>query len=88
MGFLTFFLTNIAGFFTVGSGEEVTVSHSCYYQGTYTIKARAKDTDNLWGPWGELTVTMPRDKIISNSPLIRFLERYPLLNLLLQKLIF
>jgi len=69
------------------SGEEVTVSHSWSEQGTYTIKARAKDTENLWGPWGELMVTMPRDKSISNSLLLKFLERYPLLNILLTLII-
>jgi len=66
-----------------GSGEEVTVSHAWTNQGTYTIRTRAKDTENMWGPWGELQVTMPRDKSISNSLLLRFLERYSLLNRLL-----
>jgi outer membrane protein assembly factor BamB len=61
------------------SGEEVTLSHAWYLQGTYTIKARAKDTDNLWGPWGELEVTMPKNKATSNMLLLRILERFPLL---------
>ncbi len=43
------------------SGETVTVSHTWSSQGIYTISARAKDTDNLWGPWGTLSVTMPLD---------------------------
>ena len=41
------------------SGESITMNHSWSDKGTYTIKARAKDIDNLWGPWGELEVTMP-----------------------------
>ena len=61
------------------SGEVVKVSHTWSGQGTYTIRARAKDSDNLWGPWGELTVTMPRDKIATNTLLLKLLERFPLL---------
>jgi outer membrane protein assembly factor BamB len=58
------------------SGEEATASHTWTNQGTYTIKARAKDTENLWGPWGELTVTMPRDKPIQN-PILNWLHSHP-----------
>jgi len=62
------------------SGEEVKVSHSWSSPGTYTIKARAKDTDNLWGPWGELTVTMPKDKAVNyNSLLQKLFEQFPYL---------
>jgi hypothetical protein len=57
-------------------------------EGTFTIKAQAKDKYGAESYWSEFTVTMPRDKSVSSSPLLRFLERYPLLNLLLQKLIF
>jgi outer membrane protein assembly factor BamB len=49
------------------SGETITVSHTWSSKGTYTISARAKDTDNLWGPWGTLSVTMPLDLQISQS---------------------
>jgi outer membrane protein assembly factor BamB len=49
------------------SGETVTVSHTWSSRGTYMISARAKDTDNLWGPWGTLFVTMPLDLQISQS---------------------
>jgi outer membrane protein assembly factor BamB len=65
------------------SGEEVTVSHKWSKMDTYTIRARAKDTDNLWGPWGTFDVTIPRDKSTDNMLLLRVLERFPLL----QKLI-
>jgi len=47
-------------------------------KGTYTIKARAKDTDNNWGPWGELKVRMP---FSFDIPFLQFwmkiLERFP-----------
>jgi outer membrane protein assembly factor BamB len=41
------------------SGETLTLNHSWKSKGTYTVQARAKDTGNLWGPWGTLSVTMP-----------------------------
>ena len=60
------------------SGEEVVVNHTYLNKGTYTIKACARDTENLRGPWGELKVTMPRNKAMSNSLFYNFLERFPL----------
>jgi hypothetical protein len=69
------------------SDQEITVKHSWIEWKTYTIKARAKDTENLWGPWGELTVTMPRDKAMVNSLLLWFLERFPILQKMLLYLI-
>jgi hypothetical protein len=71
------------------SGEEITLNHTWSREGTYTIKARAKDTDNLWGPWAKLTVTMPRNRIFI-TPFLRFLQQHPylfsILQLLLQRL--
>jgi outer membrane protein assembly factor BamB len=63
-----------------GSGEEITESHSWYYEGNYTIKARAKDSENLWGPWSEFKVSIPRTRPTSY---LWFLERFPLLEKLL-----
>jgi len=62
-----------------GSGEEVVLSHTWEKRGTYTIRARAKDTDNLWGPWGELEVTMPVNQQSPYPLLELFRERFPLL---------
>jgi len=63
------------------SGEEVTVSHEWEWKisGSFKIRVKAKDTDNLWGPWGEITITMPRNKAMSNSFFYNLLERFPLL---------
>jgi outer membrane protein assembly factor BamB len=61
------------------SGEKITLTHTWSTFNKFTIKARAKDTDNRWGPWGELQVTMPRDKTTNNIILLRLLERLPLL---------
>jgi outer membrane protein assembly factor BamB len=65
------------------SGEEITVSHTWSEDGTYTIKARAKDTDNLWGPWSEFEVTIPRTRASSYQWYEWLLERFPLLERLL-----
>lgn len=50
-----------------GSGEEVVLNHIWPEEEVYTIRARCKDTENLWGPWGELTVSTPFDLQISKS---------------------
>ncbi len=65
------------------SGDDVKVKHTWNEEGTYTIKARAKDTNGLWGEWETLEVTMPRNKSINkpfnfNFPLLSWLfERFP-----------
>jgi len=59
------------------SGEEVIISHTWDEKGTYTIKARAKDIDNLWGPWGKLEVKMPVNQHPFYSLFLRFLDRFP-----------
>jgi outer membrane protein assembly factor BamB len=59
------------------SGEKITLTHTWSTFNKFTIKARARDTDNRWGPWGELTVTMSRDKA-TNNILLRQIERFPL----------
>jgi outer membrane protein assembly factor BamB len=54
------------------SGETLTLSHSWGSKGTYLIQARAKDKQNLWGPWGTLSVTMPCSY---DLPFMNFMER-------------
>ena len=78
--------TNKTGPFA--SGESVTASHKWTKKGNYTILVRATDIFGKHSFWGELSVTMPRNKIVHNILSLRFLERYPLLNLLLQRLTF
>ena len=64
-------------------------SHT-WEEGTWTIKAKAKDENGLFGPEGTLTVTMPRNKISINSLFFnlfqRFLSLFPILQMLLQRL--
>jgi hypothetical protein len=73
------------------SGESVSVKHTWSEKGTYTIKAKAKDTNGFESEWKELSVTMPRNRAI-NSPLFlqflqNFLENHPNLFPVLQKII-
>ena len=68
------------------SGQTIIVNHTWNIKGTYTIKARAKDTDNLWGSWGtfEVKISNPRSKVFDVSLFLSFLERFPILEILLQ----
>lgn len=61
------------------SNEVITRSHSWDEQGTFIISARAKDIYENIGDWGEFEVTIPRDKATNNVFLWRLLERFPLL---------
>jgi outer membrane protein assembly factor BamB len=67
----------------VSSGTSVSLGHRWLFRGNYTIKVKAKDVYGLQGDWGTFIVTMPRDKAISSSLFLWFLERFPLLNRLL-----
>jgi len=73
--------TNWAG--PYASGEEVMINHSWFYKRTFTINARAKDTENLWGPCSTFEIKISNSKTTFNSLLFRFLERFPILERLL-----
>jgi outer membrane protein assembly factor BamB len=67
-------------------GEEIIESHTWSEGGTYQIKARTKDSDNLWGPWSEFEITIPRTRD-SNLWYQSFLKRFPILERLLNLLL-
>ena len=69
------------------SGTMVNRSHSWEKSGTFTIKVKAKDDYGMDSEWTELTVTMPRNKIIAGSLLQRLFELFPLLGVILSKII-
>jgi outer membrane protein assembly factor BamB len=57
------------------SGETIIQSHTWTQEGTYIIKAKAKDTHGNESDWGVLSVTMPYSYKL---PLLeRLLERFP-----------
>jgi hypothetical protein len=45
------------------SGQDVNITHTFAYQGTYIIKAKAKDAYGRESGWSELKVNMPRNKV-------------------------
>lgn len=66
------------------SGDPQIKGHAWSEDGTYTIRAKARDTFGAESVgWGELIVTMPRNKAVINSFLLRFLEQFPVIRQLL-----
>jgi len=64
----------------IPSGEPgYSESHMWTTQGTYTIKAKAKDINGAESEWVEYVVTMPRSKDIQNSLFFKFLQNYPIM---------
>jgi len=64
-------------------GEPAKVSHIWEEGGNYTIKAKAKDSYSEEGNWSYLEVSMPK----SHSYLMNRMDRFPLLQRLLEVLI-
>ena len=67
------------------SGEQITESHGWTERGKYVIRCKAKDPYGEESEWGELKVTIPRNKETSYSLLLQLLERFPLLQRLLNQ---
>lgn len=68
----------------VPSGTPVSIEHTFTSEGTYEIKAKAKDIHEEESKWGTLDVTMPKNKMTGKQQLFlifleRFIERFPLL---------
>lgn len=61
------------------SGEKISLERKWKNQGTYIIRARAKDTNNMWGPWGEIEILIPRNKASFYHFIFSLLERFPIL---------
>ena len=68
------------------SGEQVIKSHKWTYENNYTIRVKARDIYGAESDWTTMKITMPKNKVFIN-PLIRFLEKHPFLNNILQKLL-
>ena len=68
------------------SGEALSLDHLYTFEGTYTIKAKAKDRYDMESGWSTLEVTMPKNKAINPFLLFleRLIERFPILEQILQ----
>ena len=67
------------------SGTLVSESHA-WGKGDYEISVKAKDESELESDWSEpLSITMPRNRAIMNTPFLQFLQQYPILYQLLQR---
>jgi len=63
------------------SGTEASASHKWTNKGNFTISARAKNVLGELSDWGQLSVNIPRNRILSNPFYLRFLQKF--LNLLI-----
>jgi outer membrane protein assembly factor BamB len=67
------------------SNQKINLDHTWKTPGDYFIKARAKDTDNLWGPWKEFNINIfnSRPKISLEPVWMHFLDMFPVLQRIL-----
>jgi hypothetical protein len=70
-----------------GSWEEISVKHNWTERGTYEIKAKASDIYGAESDWSTLVIDMPKNKIVTNTPFLNFLENHPILFSLLKQLV-
>jgi len=68
------------------SGEALSLDHLYTFEGTYIIKAKAKDRYDMESDWSTLEVSMPKNKAINSVLLFleRLIERFPILEQILQ----
>jgi hypothetical protein len=67
------------------SGEKVMVNHTWIDKAIYKIRVKAKDANGYQTFWSNpYIVTMPKNKIISNLLLFKFLEHFSLFEKLLK----
>ena len=58
------------------SGEDFEIDHTYANKGTFTIEAKAKDSNGVESGWSTFTVTMPRNKVMINPLFLRILEMF------------
>jgi hypothetical protein len=57
------------------SGEQITKSHTWSTKGTYTVKAKAKDTYGHESDWAQFRVMMPKATADIPAPFFKMIER-------------
>lgn len=70
------------------SGQTAAASHTWLFQGTYAIKVQARDEHYAVSVWSDpYSITMPKNKVLSNTFILQLLEilieRFPLLEKIL-----
>ena len=71
--------TNSGWIGPLASGATGSAKHKWTSQGNYQIKVKAKDTADLESEWSDLLpVSMPKNKSLTDSLFLRFLERFPI----------
>jgi hypothetical protein len=78
--------TEMTGY--VESGENKVVTHEYDSQGDYIIRAIAEDEYENESPEATHPISIPREKATNNILLLRLLERFPLLQELIQHSVF
>jgi aminopeptidase YwaD len=58
------------------SGSTAAISHTYDNKGTFTVRAKAKDTYDVESGWGTFQVKMPNSLILDHGPLFASLERF------------
>jgi Peptidase family C25/PKD domain len=70
------------------SGQTVEASHKWSEKGDYEIRVKAKDDHGVQGEWSDpLPISMPKNKLLVNTPFVDFLERFPQLFPILRNLL-
>jgi len=72
--------------FEKASGENCYYKHTWSGQGNYTIRVKARDVLGEESDWGYLEVTMPKNQQSQNMWFLRWLERFPILQMILDVL--
>jgi len=71
---------------TYNSGESISVDHLYNLEGTYIIKAKAKDRYDMESGWSTLELSMPKNKAIK-TPFLNSLENHPHMFTVMRKIL-
>lgn len=73
----------------LNSGEICYESHTWNEKNTYTIYVKAMDERGMESDWSEgLTVAIPRSRFLTNSFLFKILKQFPIMQKLLERILF